>query len=84
MIRTIISIDKDDKRWLDSYTKSHHISSAETFRRALQLMKKIESQETGNIISKTSGLWKDRKLDSVEFADTLRKEWDERQRKISC
>jgi hypothetical protein len=84
MIRTIISLEKEDKRWLDSYSRSHHVSSAEILRTALRLMKRADTNaSSGKIISDTAGLWKNRKVDAVEFVKKIRSEWDERQRKVS-
>ncbi len=84
MIRTIVSMEKEDKRWLDSYSRNRHISSAEAIRRAVRLMRKAASEYgTDKIISGTAGLWKNRNVDAIEFVRSIRSEWDEREGKIS-
>ena len=77
MRRTIISLEREDKRWLDSYSRNHHISSAEALRRALRGMRAKESGSSDKVISETAGLWKGRNLDAAKFVSDLRDEWDE-------
>ena len=76
MIRTIISLAEQDKRWLDSYSRSHHQSLAETVRQAIKTLRECSETETEKqILQQTSGLWKDRGVDGLNYAADLRDEW---------
>lgn len=77
MVRTIVSLSEDDKRWLDQYSHNHHQAMAQTIRVAVKLFQKSAVSETKNrILSETAGLLKD-KADSVRFVRQLRDEWEE-------
>ncbi len=36
----------------------------------------MENQSKDNILSKTSGIWKDRKIDGLDYMRKLRDEWN--------
>jgi predicted DNA-binding protein len=75
MIRTIISLPREIKIWLDDYSKKLNKSTAETIREALKIYKdKVESEKT-DMLTATSGLWKDKKVEGNEFVEKLRSEW---------
>ena len=76
MIRTIVTIEESDKRWLDRYSNQHGRSTAETIRLAIkEFQKKLRSGDYRRILKNTAGLLKD-KSDSVNFVRKLREEWD--------
>jgi len=76
MIRTIITLPRELKIWLDNYSKKHNRSTAETIREAISAYKaKLENQTKDGILSKTYGIWKNRKIDSLEYVRKLRDEW---------
>jgi len=76
MIRTLISLEEKDKRWLDSYSRSRHQSIAETVREALHTYRELNnSDEKIELLSATAGLWKARGVDGQDFVDGLRNEW---------
>ncbi len=76
MIRTIITLPRELKVWLDNYSKKHNRSTAETIREAISAYKaKQEDQAKDKVLSKTSGIWKNRKIDSLEYVRKLRDEW---------
>ncbi|OIO37092.1 MAG: hypothetical protein AUJ72_05230 [Candidatus Omnitrophica bacterium CG1_02_46_14] len=76
MMRTIVTIEESDKRWLDRYSGKHHQSTAETIRLAIKEFQKRSRQDSyRNILQDTTGLLKD-KDDSVSFVRKLREEWE--------
>ncbi|MEE9431529.1 MAG: hypothetical protein V3V16_10835 [Melioribacteraceae bacterium] len=76
MTRTIISIPEDMKVWLDNYSKTNKKPTAETIREALKEYKvKIENESKIDLLSQTSGLWKEKNIDGLEYVKSLRSEW---------
>lgn len=76
MVRTIISISEDDKRWLEERAAQEGIPMTEVVRRALrQMREKAEREEppTETLLSQTQGLWT--KEDGLEYQRRLRGEW---------
>lgn len=79
MLRTIITLSQDLKMWLDRYSREKKQSTAETIREALTEYKKKKSEEKSqDIFLSTSGLWKERKLNSKDYAEKIRNEWETR------
>jgi len=77
MVRTIISLSTDLKRWLDRYSREHHQSTAETIRAAIKQFQQNASHKTHrDSLMKTAGIL-DNKVDGVKYVRKLRKEWDE-------
>lgn len=75
MIRTIISLPREIKVWLDDYSKRLNKPTAETIREALKEYKeKVESDKTDSL-SATAGIWKKRKIDGNQYVEKLRSEW---------
>ncbi len=76
MIRTLISLDDADKRWLDSYSRRHDQSLAETVRQALRQFRERDPEgEKADLLNRTSGLWRDASRDAGAYIDRLRDEW---------
>ncbi len=77
MVRTLIGISQDDKQWLERYSHSCHQSMAQTIRLAIQAFRQQNRKGMQkNVFKQTAGLWKGRKIDSQEYVQKLRKEWD--------
>ena len=77
MARTIITISDTIKEWLENYSHMNHQSIAETIRNAIEEYKtKVENGGIDEIIIKTSGIWKDRKINGLDYVNKLREEWD--------
>jgi hypothetical protein len=77
MIRSIISIPAEDKKWLDSYGRRHKLSSAELIRRAIkEYRSRVGQRNLQTVIRETAGTWKSVKGDSQKLVDGLRKEWE--------
>ncbi len=76
MVRTIVSLEDFDKKWLDRYSDHHKQSTAETIRFAIkEFQKKAREEERHVLLKRTAGLLKG-KGDSVSFVRKLREEWD--------
>ncbi len=73
--RTIITIPETDKKWLESYSKAHHISMAEAIRKGITRLRRDEGTATfKKILSKTCGLWQGK--DGLSYQKKMRSEWD--------
>jgi Arc/MetJ-type ribon-helix-helix transcriptional regulator len=77
MTRTIVSIPEDEKKWLESHSRRHRISSAEVVRRAIREYRRKESQKgLAGVLRETAGTWTSVKGDTRDHVDALRKEWE--------
>lgn len=77
MVRTVISLDPEDKRWLDQHAKETHVSMTEVVRRAVHLYRETTSRETpplADLLEQTRGLWK--RGDGLSYQTGIRGEWD--------
>jgi hypothetical protein len=72
-MRTIIDIPDDQAAPLAEVCQRIHISRAEAVRRGIALF----LRQNGGSADDAYGLWKDRKIDGVEYQQALRKEWGE-------
>src|SRR6185312_11359150 len=77
MVRTVISLDADDKAWLDRKAKQERMPMTRLVRRAIKRMRK---ESEGNpsrfdrLLQETAGM---RKLgDGLRYQRKLRREWD--------
>lgn len=77
MVRTIITLQESDKRWLDRYSERSGKATAETIRLAIkEFQKKTQSQEYEDALKSTAGVLKNSKEDSVRFVRKIREEWE--------
>ena len=76
MVRTIVTIEESDKRWLDRYSGRHGQSTAQTIRVAIkEFQKKTREKGYHGVLKDTAGLLKGHG-DSVRFVRNLREEWE--------
>lgn len=77
MIRTVISLEKSEKKWLDKEAHRRHVRMTEVVREALRYYrKKLESEKAlspEELLNQTAGLWK--KEDGLTYQEKLRDEW---------
>ncbi|MEI8313242.1 MAG: CopG family transcriptional regulator [Verrucomicrobiota bacterium] len=76
MVRTIIGLDPEEKRWLDHRAREERVPMAEIVRRAIhQLRAETERREPpfDQTLEKTAGIW--RKGDGLAYQDKMREEW---------
>ena len=76
MIRTVISLDEESKKWLDQQAREENISAAELIRTAVRKYrdeKRREALPLKDLLEQTSGIWK--RGDGLTYQRRLRKEW---------
>ncbi len=73
MIRTIISLDEPDKKWLDNKATKLGLSRAEIVRRLVIRMRQEEESSYGKLLDETGGIW--REGDGLAYQDRMRDEW---------
>ncbi len=83
MIRTLISLEDEDKRWLDRKAKEEGATMAQVVRTAVRRYREQCEREKGEpsleeLLQRTSGLWKGG--DGLEAQLRLRGEWEEEDR----
>jgi hypothetical protein len=77
MLRTIITIAEEDKKWLESYSRRAQVSSAEIIRRAIKEYRRCADKGSlKRVLRETAGKWKSVKGDSQNYVDKLRREWE--------
>lgn len=79
MVRTIVSLDPDDKRWLDEHARRLGVSMTEVVRRAIRLYRRTDAPEApgfDELLAQTKGVWKGE--DGLRYQEKVRAEWDER------
>jgi phosphopantothenoylcysteine synthetase/decarboxylase len=74
MIRTVISLDPEDKRWLDRKAKRENVTMTELVRRAVRKMRQEEEPSFEEILERSRGTWKHG--DGLEYQIRIREEWD--------
>jgi hypothetical protein len=76
MIRTVISLDEESKKWLDRQAREENISTAELIRTAVRKYrdeKRREALPLKDLLKQTSGIWN--RGDGLTYQRRLRKEW---------
>lgn len=76
MVRTVISLDEDEKRWLDERAAEEGVPMTELIRRAVRLLRehsRLERPEWDDLLNRTAGLWKHG--DGLEYQERVRGEW---------
>jgi predicted transcriptional regulator len=78
MVRTVISLDDDDKSWLDQIAKREHTSMTEVVRRAIRAYRQhastIQQPSLDALLKRTSGTWVSE--DGSLYQSKLRSEWE--------
>jgi Ribbon-helix-helix protein, copG family len=67
MIRMPISLDDDDKRWLEQRAREAGTSMSEVIRQSIRYSRQVE------LLAATKGSW--RKGDGLLYQRRIRKEW---------
>jgi Arc/MetJ-type ribon-helix-helix transcriptional regulator len=81
MIRTLISLDEEDKRWLDRRAQEEGTTMTEVVRKAVRRYREEHERGTAaeptldQLLRQTSGLWPGG--DGLEEQMRARDEWDE-------
>ena len=78
MIRTIISLEKQDKKWLDHVAKTQHLSMAKVMRLAIKEYQLKHREITPTplevLLNKTKGIWPTE--DGLTYQAKIRGEWE--------
>lgn len=79
MVRTVISLDPEDKAWLDRQARQERVPMTRLVRRAIQRLRKESETNPSSfdrLLRETSGL---RDFgDALTYQRKLRGEWDKR------
>jgi len=76
MVRTIISLDPEEKSWLDQKARQEHVTMTAVVRQAIHLLKEGDESKTTDIqrlLEETQGIWTH--SDGLEYQKQLRREW---------
>ena len=77
MVRTLISISPEEKRWLDRQAKREHVSMSRLVRSGIHLLMGQGVPGEGSFedrLKRTSGLWK--AGDGLAYQQKMRASWD--------
>lgn len=79
MIRTIISLNENEKNWLDQISKLKHVSMAHIIREAIQEYRHNHSTQIktdlDSLLEQTRGIWQGE--DGLTTQNNIRDEWDD-------
>lgn len=73
MIRTIISVDPEDKEWLERKARTDGVPMTAVVREAIRRMRQQDEVSFDTLLKQTSGVWKSG--DGLSWQRRLRKEW---------
>lgn len=80
MVRTLISLDAEEKAWLDRAAKREGVPMTRLVRRAIRRLRDEEASDPKGferLLQETSGLWK--AGDGLAYQRRLRGEWNRRE-----
>ncbi|MBM3745930.1 MAG: CopG family transcriptional regulator [Acidobacteria bacterium] len=73
MTRTIISLEVQDKQWLERRAAAEGVPMTELVREAIRRMRQQEDLCFDDLLQQTSGLW--RHGDGLAYQRRVRREW---------
>ena len=76
MKRTVISLNEEDKDWLDRRAEEEGVPMTELVRRAVSLLRRRVSNNDlpiENLLEETRGLWTEG--DGLQYQEQIREEW---------
>ncbi len=76
MVRTIISLDPEEKNWLDQKARQEHVTMTAVVREAIHLLREsseLKKADIQRLLEETQGLWTHG--DGLEYQNQLRREW---------
>ena len=74
MTRTIISIENDDKQWLEEESRRLGMPKSAIVRLSIRYMRLEREKSFENLLNQTSGTWKEG--DGLAYQERLRSEWE--------
>lgn len=80
MPRTVISLEPEDKEWLDRKAEAEHVPMTEIVRRAIRRYRhevdKRPKEDIRRLLEQTRGLW--HAGEGLTYQTRVREEWGER------
>jgi hypothetical protein len=73
MTRTIISLENDDKQWLDEESRRSGLPKSAIVRLSIRYMRLDREKSFESLLTQTSGTWKEG--DGLAYQERLRSEW---------
>ena len=76
MVRTVISMEEEDKAWLDEKAAQEGVPMTALVRRAIRLLRQREGLSDlplSDLLARTQGIW--RAGDGLAWQRSLRDEW---------
>jgi hypothetical protein len=76
MVRTVVSLEEKDKRWLDERAAAEGVPMTEMIRRAVRLLREqTRRRQPGldDLLDQTAGTWK--RGDGLKYQEKMRREW---------
>jgi len=76
MVRTVVSLEDDDKRWLDERAEEEGVPMTELIRRAVRLLRQQGGRKRprfDELLNQTAGVWKHG--DGLKYQHRIRREW---------
>jgi len=73
MTRTIISLESDDKKWLDEEARRSGLPKSAIVRLSIRYMRLDREKSFEKLLTQTSGTWKEG--DGLAYQERLRSEW---------
>jgi len=73
MVRTIISLDIEDKKWIDQLARKRDVSMTEIVREAIRRMRHEEEETVDVLLEHTKRTW--REGDGLLYQRKVRGEW---------
>ena len=74
MTRMLLSLDEQDKAWLQRQAQELGVSMAEVVRSAIQMQRSQQEAALRRALDQTRGIWK--QGDGLRYQQKLRAEWD--------
>lgn len=78
MVRTVISLDADDKNWLDEKSRRARVPMTALVRDAIRRYRRAEASRSpegiDSLLEATKGVWTEG--DGLKYQRRLRAEWD--------
>jgi hypothetical protein len=77
MVRTVISLDAAEKRWLDRKARAEGVPMTEIVRLAIRRFRETSEEDQPSledVLQETKGLWA--KGDGLAYQRKVRDEWD--------
>jgi len=75
MVRTVVSLEEDDKRWLDERAQKEGVPMTELIRRGVRLLRgesRRARPELSDLLERTAGVWKHG--DGLKYQEKMRRE----------